>query len=132
MTERDGSYIDPSPEQVSTFAAAAKDGDGPVVMLNLLAFKAEGGLDSYLKYGVEVQPHLDRVGATILYAGSAGQVLIGAESEPWWDMIILVSYPSRSKFLEMVLDADYQAISVYRSEALETSGLIATVPVPTG
>ncbi|MGV9661424.1 DUF1330 domain-containing protein [Nocardia niigatensis] len=123
-------HIDPTEQQVQTFVAAAHDSDTPVVMVNLLAFNDVGGRDSYQRYGAEVQPHLDRVGATVVYAGDAAQVVIGGEDTPWWDMILIVAYPSRAKFLEMVLDPGYQAIAVHRTAALQTSGLIATDPWP--
>jgi uncharacterized protein (DUF1330 family) len=117
-------HIDPTPEQVEALLAAASTSDAPIVMINLLKFNAGSGRDSYLRYAAEVQPHLDRVRGSILYVGDAQQTVIGEQA--WWDTIVLVQYPSRAKFLEMVLDPDYQAIAVHRTEALETSGLIAT------
>ncbi|WP_067838917.1 DUF1330 domain-containing protein [Nocardia lijiangensis] len=123
-------HIDPTEQQVKTLAEAAKASDEPVMMVNLLAFNDAGGRESYLRYAAEVQPHLDRVGATIVCVADAAQVVIGEGAKPWWDTILIVRYPSRAKFLEMVLDPGYQAISVHRTEALETSGLIATNPWP--
>jgi uncharacterized protein (DUF1330 family) len=119
-------HIDPSEEQVKALLAASQTSDNPIVMVNLLKFNDGLGRDSYLRYASEVQPHLDRVGGSILYVGDAHQTVIGAADEPWWDTILLVRYPSRAKFLEMVLDPGYQAIAVHRTRALETSGLIAT------
>lgn len=119
-------HIEPTTEQVQTLLEVAQDRDIPVVMVNLLAFNDGSGRDSYLRYAAEVQPHLDRVGATIVYAGNAHQTVIGGDDKPWWDAILLVQYPSRAKFLEMVLDPGYREIAVHRTAALETSGLIAT------
>ena len=39
--------------------------DAPVVMINLLKFHPGDGLEHYLTYSREVQPHLDRVGGKI-------------------------------------------------------------------
>jgi hypothetical protein len=46
----------PTPEQLA--ALAARQADAPVVMINLLQFKADGGRESYLRYTREVAPHL--------------------------------------------------------------------------
>lgn len=61
------SSLEPTAEQLAVLAA--RPADAPVVMVNLLKFKPEGGLQSYLQYGQEVVPHLERVGATLRYAG---------------------------------------------------------------
>jgi uncharacterized protein (DUF1330 family) len=119
-------HIDATEAQVQTLVTAAQHNDVPVVMVNLLAFNDRGGRDSYLRYAEAVQPHLDRVGASIVYVGDATHTVIGGGDAPWWDTILLVQYPSRAKFLEMVLDPGYQDIAAYRTAALHTSGLIAT------
>ena len=124
----DESHIEPDESQLQQLIADAQSDDGPVVMVNLLKFNQDegGGRDSYARYGAEVQPHLDRVGGTLLFAGDAVQTVIGGADSSWWDVILLVRYPSRAKFLEMVTDPAYLAIATHRSAALETSGLVAT------
>lgn len=126
MTEAPAAYIDATEEQVATLLATAEASDRPVSMINLLRFREDGGRESYLRYGTEVQPLLDAVGATIDYAGNCGEVVIGADSEAWWDSILVVRYPSRAAFLKMVLSPEYQEVAVHRTHALETSALIAT------
>lgn len=106
------------PEQVNqpglaVFAARAEE--GPVVMLNLLAFKPDGGEERYMEYGAAVAPLLEKVGGRIVFAGAASPALIGEEG---WDVVALVEYPSRQAFLDMVGSAEYQAISHLRTEAL--------------
>ncbi len=93
-------HIDPPTEsQVRTLVTAAQHNDAPIVMVNLLAFNDEGGRDSYLRYTAAVQPHLDRVGASIVYVGDATHTVIGGEDAPWWDTILLVQYrPGRSSW----------------------------------
>lgn len=130
MTATSTSHIDPTEGQISAFAVSAAENEGPVVMINLLKFNDEGGRASYERYGHEVQPHLDRVGASVIYAGDASNVLIGQEVDRWWDTILAVRYPSRAAFLDMVSSPDYQAIAVHRTAALTTSALIATDPWP--
>jgi len=121
-------HIDPTGSQIRALAEAAGYESGPIVMTNLLRFAGGDGRDGYLRYAREVQPHLDRVGASIVYAGDAGLTVIGDENERWWDTILLVRYPSRAKFLEMVLDPGYQEIAVHRTNALANSALIVTDP----
>jgi uncharacterized protein (DUF1330 family) len=128
MTATETPHIEPTEQQVDALVAAAQDAAGPVVMINLLAFNDQGGRASYERYAQEVAPHLQRVGAEIVYAGNAAQVVIGGQDRPWWDAIIVVRYPSRAKLLEMALDPGYQASAVHRTAALATSGLIATDP----
>lgn len=118
-------HIDPSDAQVQTLIAAAQEIAEPVVMVNLLAFNDEGGRESYLRYLAEVQPHLDRVGATVLYAGNPEQTVIGGSGDAWWDALLLVRYPSRAKFVEMALEPAYMDVARHRTSALRTSALIA-------
>ncbi len=63
------SSLEPTPEQFA--ALAARPADAPVVMVNLLQFRADGGRESYARYAQEVAPHLQRVGGTVRYAGTA-------------------------------------------------------------
>ena len=44
--------VEPAPEQFA--ALAARPPDAPVVMINLLQFRADGGRESYLRYTQEV------------------------------------------------------------------------------
>ena len=73
-------------------ALAAMPGDAPVVMVNLLKFKEDGGLERYLQYGREVAPHLQRVDAKVRYGGTAPAVILGDGKRPWWDAILIVEY----------------------------------------
>jgi len=116
--------LDTTPQQFA--ALAARPADAPVVMVNLLQFKRAGGLERYLQYGREVAPHLERVGATIRYGGTAPAVVIGDGQRPWWDAILIVEYPTPAAFVEMVTDADYAKVHEHRAAALERGDLIAT------
>lgn len=116
--------LEPTPEQVATLAA--RPADAPVVMVNLLKFKAEGGLESYLRYGEEVLPHLQRVGATLRYAGAAPTVVIGDGERPPWDAILLVEYPTPQAFIDMVTTPEYAEVHEHRAAGLDRGDLIAT------
>jgi hypothetical protein len=81
------SSLEPTREQMA--ALAARPADEPVVMINLLKFRADGGRESYVRYAQEVVPHLQRVGGAARYAGSAPTQVVG-EGESlcgtrfWW------------------------------------------------
>lgn len=100
--------------------------DGPVVMLNLLAFKPDGGRETYDRYGEAVAPLLERVGGRIVYAGRPAPAMIGAES---WDLVALVEYPSRAAFMEMIGSPDYREIAHLRAEALSRGELHPLDPI---
>ena len=116
--------LEPTPEQFA--ALAARPADAPVVMVNLLKFKTPGGLDRYLQYGREVTPHLERVGATVLYAGGGAAVVIGDGQQPWWDAILIVRYPTPQAFIDMVTTHEYAKIHEHRAAGLQRGDLIAT------
>jgi len=119
-----GATLQTTPEQFA--ALAARPADAPVVMVNLLKFKTHGGLESYLQYVREVAPHLERVGASIRYAGTAPAVVIGDGERPWWDAILIVEYPTPQAFIDMVTTPEYAKVHEHRAAALERGDLIAT------
>lgn len=106
-------------EGLAAFAERAGDGT-PVTMLNLLAFKPDGGQERYGEYGAAVTPLVERLGGRIVFAGAPAAPLLGEES---WDLMVLVEYPSRQAFLDMVASEEYQAIGHLRTEALRRSEL---------
>ena len=105
------------------------DEPSPVTMLNLLAFKPEGGRERYAEYGAAVTPLLEKAGARVVFAAEAGTVLLGDGS---WDMVLLVEYPTRRAFLEMIGSPGYQAIAHLRTEALTRGELhpLSGVEIP--
>lgn len=108
--------ITPEPVNREGFAdLSSRLAEGPVAMLNLLSFKPEGGRERYLEYGAAVLPLLEEVGGRVVFQGEAAPALFGEES---WDLVLLVEYPTRQAFLDMVRSPDYQAIAHLRTEAL--------------
>jgi uncharacterized protein (DUF1330 family) len=109
----------PPPERLNQegFAAyASRAGDGrPVVMLNLLRFLPDGGRERYEEYGAAVAPLLEKVGGKVSFLGEAALPLLGDKP---WDLVLLVEYPTRQAFLEMVGSEEYMAIAHLRTEAL--------------
>jgi uncharacterized protein (DUF1330 family) len=113
----------PRPDALQALAQSTEP--GKVVMLNLLKFKPAGGAASYEEYVRRVEPILERIGSKVIFAGPVTTTVIGDKS---WDSMLLVEYPSRKIFLEMVTSSEYQAIHHFRDEALERSELIAISP----
>jgi uncharacterized protein (DUF1330 family) len=115
------------PADIPDFEAlSALPPDRPVLMVNLLQFRPGDGVDSYRRYGEAVVPHLTRVGAKVRYGGATPTVLLGEDTRPWWDAILVVEYPSPAAFIEMVTDPDYLQVHRHRAAALERGELIAT------
>jgi uncharacterized protein (DUF1330 family) len=119
-----GSPLEPTPEQFE--ALAARPAHQPVVMVNLLQFRTDGGRRSYLRYVQHAAPHLERVGGTVRYAGVSPTVVIGDGEKPWWDAILVVEYPSPAAFLDMVSNEEYLKVHEHRVAALDRGDLIAT------
>lgn len=105
------------------------DHEGPVVMLNLLKFKPDGGAQLYDRYSAVAGRLVTELGGRILYYGAQMMPVIGHED---WDAVLLVQYPSISAFLRMTSDERYQAVVHYRHDSLIDSRLYAldTIPPP--
>jgi len=103
----------------AAFAARAGE-DAPLVMLNLLALKPDGGRERYEEYGEAVASSLEKVGGRIVFMGTPALALLGEDS---WDLVVLVEYPTRQAFLDMIGSDEYQAIGHLRTEALAKSEL---------
>lgn len=105
--------------------ATVDDGE-PIVMLNLLRFKPDGGRERYGDYIAVVRPLLARYGAELVYVGD-GLPALSAEDGQAWDMVALVRYPSRRAFADMVADPDYRD----KAGPLREAALIEAVLQPT-
>jgi uncharacterized protein (DUF1330 family) len=118
------SNVEPLAEQLRRLQSLPQD--QPIVMVNLLKFRPNGGAESYARYARAVEPHLKRVGATVHYSGTEQAVIIGEADRRDWDAILLVQYPTPKAFLAMITDPDYVDIHQHRADALERAELIAT------
>jgi uncharacterized protein (DUF1330 family) len=121
--------IDPTREQFKALFARAP-ASGPVQMLNLLAFRTttddgRTGRQAYGDYSRAVAPLLAAVGGRVLWLADAHHALIAPAGEAW-DEMLLVEYPSRDAFVQMMQSSDYQAIVHHRTAALRDARLIVT------
>ena len=99
---------------------------GPIVMVNLLKFKPDGGAESYKKYYEATKQIMEGKGISrVVYRGNGLMPVIGEEE---WDEIALYQYDSIEAFIEMNRNKEYQAIIHYRTEALLDSRLYCTIP----
>lgn len=99
---------------------------GPIVMVNLLKFKPDGGAESYkMYYEATKELMLGKAITRTIYRGNGLMPVIGEEE---WDEIALYEYPSIEAFIEMNRDKEYQAGVHYRTEALLDSRLYCTIP----
>jgi len=119
--------LNPSREQIKSFMTDLPD-DQPIVMVNLLKFKdkVEGtnltGEEAYQEYADHFIPIANRLGAKVLWMGKPLMYVIGSEEDIEWDKMLLVEYPSKHQFYEMVKSPDYNAD--LRTRAIENSKLI--------
>lgn len=123
--------ITPNAEQFRELATSAET--GPVVMLNLLKFKprADDGQSSggaeYRRYGDAAVEMIEARGGKVLWSGRADQILIGDPDENW-DAVVLVQYPSRQAFVEMVTSDSYNEAHTHREGGLERTVVVACTP----
>lgn len=117
--------IDPSGADLKRYLA--EDPGGPVVMLNLLRFRSDGGREKYAGYLAHFREHGGKHGAEVVYVGT-GSTAVVADSGQDWDAVLVVRYPSRQAFSEMVRDPAYAAGTHLRTEALLEAVLQATTP----
>ncbi len=131
--------IVPTKEQFDAFAH--HDRSGEVVMINLLHFAAAGeggetgdspttsGSDAYREYGDAAVKMVEARGGHVLWMGQPEQVLIGDDDTDGWDLAVLVSYPSRAAFIDMVTSPTYQEAHTHRERGLDRTVLLACRPL---
>lgn len=108
------------PDEAALAALAEQPDDRPVVMLNLLEYTDDGS--EYAKYGRIALPQITKRGGRVLYSGVP---LVDAPESGHWDRLILVFYPTRAAFLDMMADPDYRAGLPHRSAGLKRTVLYA-------
>jgi uncharacterized protein (DUF1330 family) len=125
--------IIPTDEQLGELLADNRD--TPVVMINLLRFKAEAdggkaidgesGESAYMRYAESMRRLVESGGGRFLWMGKVDQVVIGDTGERF-DAAALVEYPSRSGFIELAMKAEQSGISGDRAAGLDSQWLFAS------
>jgi len=132
--------ITPTREQFTEFAHGTREGE--VVMLNLLHFArpdgeaagdgvapATTGAAAYRDYSDQVIAMVEARGGRVLWTGRPEHVLIGDATADAWDLVALVSYPSRAAFVDMVTSPSYESAHGHRERGLDRTVLLACEPV---
>ena len=136
--------ITPTREQFTEFAHGTRDGE--IVMINLLHF-AKGDTDpapdpkdttapstgagagAYRDYSDQVVKMVESRGGKVIWTGRPENVLIGDTEKDDWDLVALVSYPSRAAFIDMVTSSSYQEAHTHRERGLDRTVLLACEPL---
>jgi uncharacterized protein (DUF1330 family) len=125
--------IKPTREQFSAFASDPREGE--VVMINLLHFSESTsehettGKTAYRDYSEDVIKMVEARGGRVLWTGQPEHVLIGDPGRDGWDLVVLVSYPSRKAFIDMVSSSDYEKSHEHRERGLDRTVLLACRPM---
>src|SRR5262249_20271881 len=104
-------------------------------MINLLHFAPSGGTetsegaDAYHSYGAVAVKMVEARGGRVVWMGRPEHVLIGDAEGDAWDLAVLVSYPSRQAFLDMVSAPEYQDAHQDRERGLDRTVLLACEPI---
>lgn len=96
---------------------------GPVVMVNLLRLRDR---DAYRRYSELAMPMIKSRGGTVIWAGNGEAVAFGDPVTDGWDYVVLVRYPSRAAFVDMVGSPEYAAANVHREQAVERHVIVAS------
>ena len=117
---------------------------GPVVMLNLLRFRAVAdysahpklapatpisGTAAFDRYVAHTLPYLKESGGELFFLGEGGRFLIGPAEERW-DRAMLVRQSSVQSFMAFASHAGYLAGIGHRTAALEDSRLLPLAELP--
>ena len=140
--------ITPTREQFTEFAHGTREGE--VVMINLLHFarpdeaspppntdpgagagaaQATSGSGAYREYSDQVVKMVESRGGKVIWTGRPENVLIGDSEADDWDLVALVSYPSRAAFIDMVTSPKYEEAHTHRERGLDRTVLLACEPV---
>lgn len=131
-----------APTDRSASALIARGMDTPVVMLNLLRFRAIAdygatpdlaqtqpvtGAEAYARYQGGIAPLLRATGGEVLFSGTGGAWFIGPEAERW-DRVLLVRQASVASFLAFAQNPEAQRLGHHRTAALADSRLLPMAP----
>jgi uncharacterized protein (DUF1330 family) len=88
---------------------------GPVVIVNQLRLRDR---EAYQRYSELAMPLIKARGGTVLWAGNGEAVAFGDPSADRWDYVVLVRYPSRAAFVDMVGSLGYAQANLHRERAV--------------
>jgi uncharacterized protein (DUF1330 family) len=110
------------PKEINAELIASLPDAGPVVMVNLLQLRDRA---AYKRYSELTMPLIKARGGTVLWAGNGEAVAFGDPEADRWDYVVLVRYPSRAAFLDMMRSAEYAAANLHRERAVAKHVILA-------
>lgn len=137
-------YLDPTPDSGRAFFLRGIK--GPVVMLNLLRFRAIAdytatpglapdrpisGAEAFDLYVAHTLPYLRESGGEVMFLGAGGRFLIGPPDDRW-DGAMLVRQHSVESFMAFASHEAYLGGIGHRTAALEDSRLLPLDSLPEG
>ncbi len=100
--------------------------DGPVTMLNLVKYRDRSqdgqgtGREAYTRYTDVAQGLVEARGGKVLWAGLMAEAALNeGDRDADWDWGLLVYYPSRAAFVDMVTSPEYLAANEHRRSGVE-------------
>jgi uncharacterized protein (DUF1330 family) len=111
------------PKEINAQLIASLPDAGPVVMVNLLRLRDRA---AYKRYSELAMPLIKARGGTVLWAGDGEAVAFGDAETDHWDYVVLVRYPSRAAFLDMMDSPEYAAANVHREQAVGKHVILAS------
>lgn len=133
------SYFEPTQEQGRAFFMRGIA--GPVVMLNLLRFRAVAdysgspllappapisGAEAFQRYIDHTMPFLKESGGELAFLGDGGAFVIGPPEERW-DLVMLIRQAGVQSFMAFASNPAYLTGLGHRTAALEDSRLLPIV-----
>jgi hypothetical protein len=103
--------------------------DGPIYMLNLMAYRDEADYGPDGEKGVTGREADDRYAPLGVLAEIGASVCFLAEVEAGeWDRVAVVRYPTRKSFIDMQSRPDFQAQHVHKEAGMDHTIILGTVP----
>jgi uncharacterized protein (DUF1330 family) len=127
--------IYPTPEQIQELLRGPAE--QPVVMVNLLRFKrradtspddTRSGQEAYMTYARRMREIVESQGGRFVWSGHVDSVVIG-DAEATFQIVGLVEYPSRQKFVEIATSERVREIGGDRAAGLESQWLLAATTI---
>ena len=86
----------------------SETGEGPVITVNLVRFRPDGGREKFDDYARISGSLLEKARADLLFMGNAGPLVAGRAGDEHWDLVALVRFANIDRFLAMITDPTYQ------------------------
>lgn len=132
-----GEPKDANAEEAERFLTSAEE-DGPFYMVNLIRYRDRAeypdgrttdltGQEADAIYGSFMRStKLPEIGARVIYVGQVERDII---SDSGFDVVAVVEYPSRARFVQMTQDPAFQEMSIHKQAGVADTVVLATSPI---